>query len=210
MCSNDCKITSESNRFQATWLVVYEHSTSLTRIQYRMLRSATRLQERSEGATSRSLVRNEFRRGSVPAHVSSVQKTRMRPATKAFDDVPGSRPTLVLGPHIHFRVWLEVRTCVCTTPCWSFLRLSCSKEPSQNLSSRQQVLSFPDMAYQWRCVPISSDNCPQFSSRDFASFSRTYIFKHVTSSPGFPRSNGLAEKRVQVVKRILKKAGNEP
>ncbi|XP_037564297.1 uncharacterized protein LOC119443206 [Dermacentor silvarum] len=32
-----------------------------------------------------------------------------------------------------------------------------------------------------------------------------YDFRHVTSSPEFPRANGLAEKRVQVVKRILKK-----
>ncbi|XP_037518050.1 uncharacterized protein LOC119394817 [Rhipicephalus sanguineus] len=32
-----------------------------------------------------------------------------------------------------------------------------------------------------------------------------YDFNHVTSSPGFPRSNGLAEKGVQIVKRIVKK-----
>ncbi|XP_075538923.1 uncharacterized protein LOC142573217 isoform X2 [Dermacentor variabilis] len=32
-----------------------------------------------------------------------------------------------------------------------------------------------------------------------------YDFKHVTSSPRFPQSNGLAEKGVEIVKRIMKK-----
>ncbi|XP_037565068.1 uncharacterized protein K02A2.6-like [Dermacentor silvarum] len=54
-------------------------------------------------------------------------------------------------------------------------------------------------------MEVLSDNGPQFSSREFALFSRTYDFKHITSSPGFPRSNGLSEKGVQVVKRLLKK-----
>lgn len=43
-------------------------------------------------------------------------------------------------------------------------------------------------------MEVCSDNGPQFSSSDFASFAKTYDFKHVTSSPCFPRSNGLAEK----------------
>lgn len=36
-------------------------------------------------------------------------------------------------------------------------------------------------------------------------FCKGYDFKHTTSSPRFPQSNGLAEKGVQIVKRILKK-----
>lgn len=55
-------------------------------------------------------------------------------------------------------------------------------------------------------MEVLTDNGPQFSSSEFASFARTYEFKHITSSPGFPRSNGLSEKGVQVVKRLLKKA----
>lgn len=54
-------------------------------------------------------------------------------------------------------------------------------------------------------VEVCSDNGPQFSSHDFQQFARNYEFKHTTSSPEFPRSNGLAEKGVQIVKRILKK-----
>lgn len=54
-------------------------------------------------------------------------------------------------------------------------------------------------------VELCTDNGPQFTSHDFAAFSQLYDFKHVTSSPRYPQSNGLAEKGVQVVKRILKK-----
>ena len=51
-----------------------------------------------------------------------------------------------------------------------------------------------------------SDNGPQFSSRQFTDFSLAYGFKHVTSSPKFAQSNGEAERHVQTVKRLLKKA----
>ena len=53
---------------------------------------------------------------------------------------------------------------------------------------------------------VVSDNGPQFSSREFRQFAMQYGFKHVTSSPENPQSNGKAEKAVQIVKRLLKKA----
>uniref|UniRef100_A0A023G6Z5 Putative gypsy nogag n=1 Tax=Amblyomma triste TaxID=251400 RepID=A0A023G6Z5_AMBTT len=54
-------------------------------------------------------------------------------------------------------------------------------------------------------LEVCTDNGPQFASHEFAAFARTYDFAHVTSSPRYPQSNGLAEKGVQVVKRIMKK-----
>ena len=54
---------------------------------------------------------------------------------------------------------------------------------------------------------VRSDNGPQFSSHEFAKFAASYGFKHTTSSPYFPQSNGLAERTVQTVKNILK--GNQ-
>jgi hypothetical protein len=53
---------------------------------------------------------------------------------------------------------------------------------------------------------VVSDNGPQYSSQEFKDFSKRYNFDHVTSSPYHPKSNGLAEKYVQVVKRIFEKA----
>uniref|UniRef100_A0A8C2XCI7 Integrase catalytic domain-containing protein n=1 Tax=Cyclopterus lumpus TaxID=8103 RepID=A0A8C2XCI7_CYCLU len=40
----------------------------------------------------------------------------------------------------------------------------------------------------------------------FALFAAAYGFRHVTSSPRFPQSNGKAERAVQMVKNLLKKA----
>ncbi len=62
-------------------------------------------------------------------------------------------------------------------------------------------------------VTVVSDNGPQFRGLIFKEFARQYGFKHVTSSPYYPQSNGLAEKTVHVVKRLLKKAaeaGEDP
>lgn len=53
---------------------------------------------------------------------------------------------------------------------------------------------------------LISDNGPQFSGQAFAFFAALYGFKHVTSSPAFPQSNGEAERAVQRVKTLLKKA----
>nr|XP_037270352.1 uncharacterized protein K02A2.6-like [Rhipicephalus microplus] len=57
-------------------------------------------------------------------------------------------------------------------------------------------------------VEVCTDNGPQFSSHEFLLFSRRYDFTHVTSSPHYPQSNGLAEKGVQAVKRIMKKTAD--
>lgn len=54
-------------------------------------------------------------------------------------------------------------------------------------------------------MEVCSDNGPPFSSHQFQAFAREYDFRHTKSSPRYPQSNGLAEKGVQVVKRILKK-----
>ena len=43
-----------------------------------------------------------------------------------------------------------------------------------------------------------SDNGPQFAAEKFARFAQTWDFKHATSSPGYPQSNGLAEKQYKL------------
>ncbi|KAK7115919.1 hypothetical protein V1264_001703 [Littorina saxatilis] len=53
---------------------------------------------------------------------------------------------------------------------------------------------------------LVSDNGPQYSAAEFENFATTWDFQHVTSSPGYPQSNGLAERTVQTVKHIMTKA----
>lgn len=74
-------------------------------------------------------------------------------------------------------------------------------------TSAQEVICKMSSIFARHGVPLEvlSDNGPQFTSREFARFAASYDFKHIMSSPRFPRSNGLAEKGVPVVKHILKK-----
>ena len=53
---------------------------------------------------------------------------------------------------------------------------------------------------------VRSDNGPQFASSEFDDFARNYQFRHTTSSPHFPSSNGQAERAVKQVKHLLKRA----
>ncbi|KAL8580396.1 hypothetical protein ACOMHN_020873 [Nucella lapillus] len=51
---------------------------------------------------------------------------------------------------------------------------------------------------------VVSDNGRQFTSNEFQKFAAEWNFKHVTSSPHFPQSNGQAESGVKTAKAILK------
>ena len=42
-----------------------------------------------------------------------------------------------------------------------------------------------------------TDNGPQFDSAEFAMFAKKWSFKHDTSSPRYPQSNGKAENAVK-------------
>ncbi|XP_042148639.1 uncharacterized protein K02A2.6-like [Ixodes scapularis] len=52
---------------------------------------------------------------------------------------------------------------------------------------------------------IETDNGPCYAAQEFKNFSRDWGFQHVTSSPRYAQSNGLAERAVQTAKGILRK-----
>ena len=56
---------------------------------------------------------------------------------------------------------------------------------------------------------LRSDNGPQYHSDEFAQFASDWGFRHTTSRPRYPQSNGQAERAVRTVKDILRKE-NEP
>ena len=60
---------------------------------------------------------------------------------------------------------------------------------------------------------FQSDNGPQFSSLEFTRFAKQCGFCHITSSPAYPQSNGLAENAVKQAKHIFEKSkrdGTDP
>ena len=70
-----------------------------------------------------------------------------------------------------------------------------------------QVLAVLKDAFARHGIPseIVSDNGSQFTARPFKKFSREWDFLHTTSSPRYPRSNGLAESSVKTIKTMIKK-----
>jgi len=62
-------------------------------------------------------------------------------------------------------------------------------------TTNKQVINHCKCQFARHRIPntLMSDNGPQFSSAKFCQFSITYQFKHITSSPQYPQSNGKAE-----------------
>ena len=59
-------------------------------------------------------------------------------------------------------------------------------------------------------VVLMSDNGPQFNCKEMKEFAEAYNFKHVTSSPLYPQSNGLAERSVRTVRAVKECWGHIP
>ncbi|XP_060558164.1 uncharacterized protein K02A2.6-like [Ruditapes philippinarum] len=73
------------------------------------------------------------------------------------------------------------------------LQNTTSKTVILKLQKQMSRLSIPEV--------FVSDNGTQFSSSEFKEFAKEWGFEHRTSSPGYPQSNGLAEKGVDIAKK---------
>lgn len=56
---------------------------------------------------------------------------------------------------------------------------------------------------------METDNGPQYTSSEFSKFVAMWQIEHKTSSPGYPQSNGLAERYVQTAKLLLKRCSKD-
>jgi hypothetical protein len=77
------------------------------------------------------------------------------------------------------------------------LRSKTSNEVIGKLKSHFARYGVPDQ--------LITDNGPPNNSETFREFAREFEFEHITSSPGYPKSNGKSENAVRTAKRLVKK-----
>lgn len=53
---------------------------------------------------------------------------------------------------------------------------------------------------------LLSDNGSQFTRQHFKNFAKRWDFRHITSSPEYPQSNGLAERAVRSGKQVMERS----
>ena len=75
------------------------------------------------------------------------------------------------------------------------------------LQTSAVVIDAMKMVFARLGVPkrVRSDNGPCYAGGEFRAFAENWGFVHVTSSPRYPQSNGLAERSVGIVKRMWRK-----
>ena len=73
-------------------------------------------------------------------------------------------------------------------------------------NSEAVILAMKDM-FACHGIPekLIADNMP-FNSLKFKNFASDWEIEVVTSSPHYPKSNGLVERNVRTIKQLLKKA----
>ena len=77
----------------------------------------------------------------------------------------------------------------------------------KSTSSNAVILQMKEVfSRQGTPCELVTDNGPQFASREFQSFATEWDFRHTTSSPYYPQSNGLAENAVKIVKNLIRKS----
>ncbi|UYV80685.1 K02A2.6-like [Cordylochernes scorpioides] len=87
----------------------------------------------------------------------------------------------------------------------------------RKLSSKRETETIMQLKTIFRThgIPrtLVSDNGPPFNSTGFKNFAQKYEFKHQTSSPKYPRSNGQVERTIQTIKGLIiktVKSGRDP
>ena len=126
------------------------------------------------------------------------------------------KPTMSLGHNIPLHHWTKLATDLFHLEGASSLLIvdytsgflvvhQLSSMTGQHVANQcKQVFS----KYGWPKTLIS-DNGPCYTADAFTSVMNACHVNHITSSPHYPQSNGLAEKYVQIVKNLSYKAKEE-
>jgi hypothetical protein len=116
-------------------------------------------------------------------------------------DTP-SRPWSVIGTDL-FQIgddtFLMIADYYTKFPLVDKLPKQATSEAVANIMKRYCcIFGIPDI--------VRSDNGPQYVGQAFAKLTEEYGFRHITSSPKYPQSNGFVERHIGTVKPIMKKA----
>ena len=125
-------------------------------------------------------------------------------------------PSLLLGQEVPLYPWAKLATDVFCFEGVSYLLIVdyTSRYPvvykltsmtGQHIASHFKLIC---SEYGWP-ETLVSDNGLCYTSEIFANLMKEYNVNHITSSPHYPQSNGLAEKYVQIVKNLFCKAKEE-
>ena len=84
---------------------------------------------------------------------------------------------------------------------WSKVMLMSSTTSQATIRALRQLFATYGLPQQ-----LVSDNGPQFSSVEFATFLTRNGVKHIRSSPYHPSTNGLAERFIRTLKQAMKRS----
>ena len=126
------------------------------------------------------------------------------------------KPTMSLGQETPLHPWTKLATDLFNFEGVSYLLImdytirfpvvhKLSSMTGQHVANHcKQVFS----EYSW-LETVISDNGPCYTVDAFTSVKNTYHVNHITSSPHYPQSNGLADKNIQIVKSLFYTAKEE-
>ena len=125
----------------------------------------------------------------------------MEDQTNHFPWTINSSASLVQACHWYFSIW---RSCILTN---YGLYKQISKSVQAHFNDRHTCCKSMQVSvseYGWPDSFIS-DNDPCYTLQNFTNVMQAFSVNHITSSPHYPQSNGLAEKYVQIVKCLFNK-----
>ncbi|XP_015779104.1 PREDICTED: uncharacterized protein K02A2.6-like [Acropora digitifera] len=101
----------------------------------------------------------------------------------------------------YYSRYVEVAAMTKTTKSSEVIAMTKTTKSSEVIRALRSIFARHGIPEQ-----VRSDNGPQYDSAEFSHFAKQWGFKHVTSSPRFPQSNGEVERGVRTVKNLLLKA----
>ena len=133
----------------------------------------------------------------------SQAKRRPKPTPSFGQEIPAVPWTKLASDIFHFQndSYLLIVDFTSRFPIVRKLTSMTAKHVASHFSQVFSEYGWPDT--------LLTDNGPCYAAKEFKQLMMNMSVNHITSSPHYPQSNGLAEKYVQIVKNLFIKAYEE-